>query len=124
MIQCNLAIKGQDYKNAHAYLRNKDEHCKLSFPTILMKRDDNVIGVLGTNPSKQAVIAGPLLVDDELFIMPLISAYEKILKMGSVTRYLFKVEKTKVDWLKTIDRTEGVHRRGEIDDFVIYERRL
>lgn len=97
-----------DYKRCHRLMENNAEFrgCTLAFPTVVAIRDKKIIGFLSTRPSKDAVIAGPLVVSNELknkaiVAMRLVEAYEITLKRAGVSIFLFSIPK-KSNWARQV----------------------
>ena len=104
-----LASSPADYTKCHSFLEEeKIEHDKLSFPTVMAVRYNQVIGVLGTIPLKDAVVAGPMHIGVEgnpsFVLIHLIESYENVLRMSGISMYNFYVLKTDVDFINAIDR--------------------
>lgn len=107
-----IASKGSDYDQVYEYLRGSEyEKLTVTFPTIMAFIDDKMEGVLGTIASKDAIIAGPLLIKDKglrraTLEMKLVDAYESLLINMGVDAYIFSVDKSnaaRVKMLKEID---------------------
>lgn len=80
----------------------------LGFPTVVAWRDGKIIGFVSTLPRKDAVVAGPLVVDilnPGFVVIRLMEAYERVLSMAGVTLYNIYVEN--VDWSGIISRALG-----------------
>lgn len=78
---------------------------KLDFPTVVAKRGGKIVGFLSTLPRKDAIVAGPLVVNLLVAgptVMRLAEAYEHILLMAKVTEYLFFVADSR--WVGIIRR--------------------
>lgn len=88
-----LATTPQHYKNARVFMKDDlDDNDHLSFPTIIAERDDEVIGVLSTRPTKNMIIAGPIRIDVKgnptFTLIRLVDCYEFILRKAGITSYL------------------------------------
>ena len=91
-----------DYKRCHALMARVDVPTqRLSWPTVMMEQDGEVLAFLSTRPTKTALIAGPLVVDKEkgsgFIVMRLVEAYERLLQRAHVESYLFFVDQEN-DW--------------------------
>lgn len=124
-----IANKKSDYDQVYDYLKGTEfEKLKVTFPTIIAYIDDEMRGVLGTIPSKDAIIAGPLLIKDKslrraTLEMKLVDAYESLLINMGVEAYIFSVDKSnvgRVNMLKEI----GLTPYAKEDDLYWYLRRF
>lgn len=108
-----IAASGQDYKRARSFFdRLSMPHSRLSFPTILAERDDNLVGALATNTEKRAVIAGPLAIDvpgNPAFVgLRLLDLYDSVMREVRVKQYLFFIDETEKDWIENIEDVTGL----------------
>lgn len=125
-----LASSSADYKKAHAFLSEEDAKPKrLSFPTILAEREGELVGVLGTWPSDQAVVAGPIAVrplnggNPSFLLLHLAEAYENILRAAGVKFYLTSSRSDNTTFLTTLEEI-GFERYAEENDVVWLRREL
>lgn len=127
----NLAASPQDYKEARSFLlEDYPDLGRLSFPTIIARRDSRIVGVLSTRPSREAVIAGPMRIDVEgnrVFVLKnLVESYERILRMAGVTMYNFHADDS--HYIETINEmAEFLHitmTGGQGDGRVWFRREL
>ncbi len=103
----NLATSSSDYKACKKFLQDNDEEpVKLSFPTIIARRDNKVIGLLSTRPNENSIIAGPLVNPKRngLLYLNLVEAYEGVLIRAGVKEYVFNIPQTETDYLDQIFR--------------------
>ena len=80
------------------------------FPVIIARRDNEIIGVLGTLKKDNQFIAGPLIVpgNKSMVGFRLISMYESYLKVIGVRRFHFAIDKDNPKWLSMVTRMPGV----------------
>jgi hypothetical protein len=90
---------------------------RLEFPTVVAKRKGRILGFLSTRPTKDAIVAGPLVVGPEVkgpIAMRLVEAYENVLRMGGAQFYLFYVDDP--HWKRQVERAfeiEPYHVQGD-----------
>lgn len=99
----------QDYPKAHAFLRAQGaDDGRLSWPTVLAWRGEEIIGVLSRVAHKKAVIAGPLVVAGArplMTIIRLVEAWERVMWRLGTTEYFFGVDLTTGKaWLRLLDK--------------------
>lgn len=104
-----LAYSPRDYQKCHRLLVDLGQpEPQLSWPTVMAFRGIQVVGCLSTQPSKQAIIAGPLAISTPrpiITAMRLIDAYEGILRHAGVTMYEFAIELDKnPQWLQVVSK--------------------
>lgn len=81
---------------------------KLGFPTVVAWRNGKIIGFISTLPRKDAIIAGPLVVDivnAGMVVLRLMEAYEHVLSMANV--HVYNIYVTNDHWSDTISRALG-----------------
>ncbi len=82
---------------------------RLEFPTVVAKRKGKILGFLSTRPTKDAIVAGPLVVGTEIkgpIALRLVESYENVLRMAGVTSYLFYV--TDPHWQRQVEDAFGI----------------
>jgi hypothetical protein len=124
MTDYRLVTKPQGYKRAHKYLRSKGVECKLSFPTVIAIRDEEVVGVIGTHPQKDAIVTGPVEVNSRSVALRLSEAYDNVMRAAGISSYLMWVDKANQGWSKILRRLPGFVERGQDRGRFIYERTL
>jgi hypothetical protein len=125
-----LANGPKDYQRCHQFLKDQgQDELHLSWPTIMAIRDTQVIGCLGTDLSKDALVAGPLVISAEIrrpFIpmIRLIDAYEVVLTHAGISSYYFGVElPAQPAWLRLIE-SMGVMPYYQDQDAIWFHRQL
>lgn len=124
-----IAMKQSDYDKAYGYLKGTDyENASLTFPTIIAYVDEKIEGILGTMPSKNAIIAGPLLIKDKslrraTLEMKLVDAYESLLINMGIEAYVFSVDKSNVGRVKMLKEI-GLTPYTKDEDSYWYLRRF
>lgn len=124
-----LAASSRDYARCHALLRAQGPDTDLTFPTVLAEREGQVVGFLSTRPSKQAIIAGPLVIDratsrPAITAWRLADAYEIILRRAGVTSYAFHVSAGRPEWVSTLGRLGFEPWQAEPSGGMWYRRAL
>ena len=104
-----LAHSPKDYAACRALLREQGEDVRLSFPTVMAEREGAVVGFCATQPRKDAVVAGPLVVAKDLprpgiTIIRLGEAYENVMRAAGVKVYWFHVEPHMTEWADILKR--------------------
>lgn len=106
----NLCRTEKDYAIVQEFLKGTPfERLECTFPTVLAYRYGNLVGVLGTRPSDEAVIAGPLCIkspppEGAYVALRLIEFYDATLKALGIVQYVFPVEKKNAHQLDMISR--------------------
>ncbi len=105
-----LATTPHQYKALHA-LRKASESPEVAFgfPTVYAARDGVLLGFLGTLKTKDAVVAGPLVIDPTtkapgLLAMRLVEAYEQVLTQAGITSYLFGIDTKNTSWKALVEK--------------------
>jgi hypothetical protein len=103
-----LAHSPQDYQRCHQLLKDQGiESDRLSWPTIVALRENELIGCLGTIPSDKAIIAGPIVATSRhpfVTLLRLCEAYERVLWQAGVRSYCFGVEHSQTVWRGILDK--------------------
>lgn len=115
-----LAHGQRDLRACQTMARAQGVSVTMSWPTVVADRHDQIIGCLGTRPSKKAVIAGPLVVAPTvqrpvLTVMRLIEAYEVVLKQAGVRFFFFKVDFGNEVWRRLVEKMghRAYHQDGQ-----------
>jgi hypothetical protein len=77
------------------------------WPTVVADRHGALVGCLATQPSRRAVIAGPLVVAGTrplLTAVRLVDAYEGVLRLAGVTAYVFYIAHEDKAWRALVQR--------------------
>ena len=122
-----VASNSGQYRDCHNFLRsNKVKDVNLTWPTIMAKREDEVVGVMGTLKSDKAVIAGPVYVSIPNSMVPfrLIETYERFLKSQGIKKFIFSVDTDNHKWLNMIERAGVYKRTGLKNHSIWFEREL
>ena len=128
----SLARSSKDYREANKFLKDREvEYTGLSFPTIIARREKDVIGVISTVKDEPRITAGPLHVDvgkgsQELFTtIKLTSCYDGILKKAGITKYWIwmRVGAKLIEVCERLSCYERVEMNDD-DSFVWFERSL
>jgi hypothetical protein len=80
---------------------------RLGWPTVMAIRDGDLLGFLATQKRDDAVVAGPLVIDEDtapLIIMRLVEAYDKIMELAGIQVYLFYLEADRPRWVQIVDK--------------------
>lgn len=122
-----------EYKACHTFLReNKVRYTRsLMFPTIIATRDNKVIGVIGTKPSRVQIMAGPIFAkvdgNQSFVVKKLIQAYEGVLRLAGVTKFIFAFDIEDYKWLKIVRKFPDVYTELGSDkksSSILFERSL
>ena len=100
-----LATSPRDYTRCRALMREFVEPVALSFPTVMAERDGVLLGFLATQPRKEAVIAGPLMLRDRspFVTLRLLEAYDNVMRAAGITAYHFYVRQGNA-WRSQVER--------------------
>ena len=128
----SLARSSRDYREANEFLKDREvEYTGLSFPTIIARREKDVIGVISTVKGEPRITAGPLHVDTkdghEIFTaIRIVSCYDGVLKKAGITKYWFWAHIENEQLIDTC-RQLSSHKEVEMndnEDYVWFERSL
>lgn len=91
-----LAMTPRDYAACHALMRARGETARLKFPTVMAHRKGELVAFLGTQPRKEAVVAGPIVfsmdIPRPMVAIRLGETYEAVLRQAGVRVYTLHVE--------------------------------
>lgn len=123
-----LAASSKDYAECHAleYAEHGTESAGYSFPTIIARRDGEVIGFFATIPPDKYVIAGPLVVKGKrnpVVAMRLIEAYDAMMRRLGIRLYYFTVDATREDAMSIKRLEELGMRHWETTDGIAWMKR-
>ena len=101
-----LACSPADYRRARAFLAERMEVGRLSYPTVYGQRDGRVVGVLSTSTDQGAIVAGPLAVEGRspFVALRLIEAYDRVMQAAGVSFYHFHVAADNARWREVIEQ--------------------
>ena len=94
----NLARSSKDYREANTFLKERGvKHPRLSFPTIIARRYDRIVGI-AANMQKSSFVSLRTWIDigkgNSIFVfIRLSSCFDGILRNAGVTKYWFWVFK-------------------------------
>lgn len=121
----HLAKNPREYRRCRTLLSKEGISQTLSYPTVFAERGGEVIGVLGTIPNNDMIVAGPLVIRTEgntaILALRLIEAYELVLKSSGVKFYNFGIETTQETWISAAVRA-GAVKRTEVDGTVWFQK--
>jgi hypothetical protein len=114
-----LAKTTRDFQRCHALCREQGiDAGRLSWPTVMGLRHDELIGMLSRIPSDKAVIAGPLAVTGKhplLTIIRLVEGFDVMLWHAGVRVYHFGVDLSlHKEWIRLLGKLG-------MDPYIIYE---
>jgi hypothetical protein len=123
-----LAKTTRDFQRCHTLCRQQGiDAPRLSWPTVMALRDDELIGMLSRIPSDKAVIAGPLAVTGRhplLTIIRLVEGFDVMLWHAGVRVYHFGVDTQQhKEWIRLLDKL-GFQPYTVTDEAAWYRRRL
>lgn len=115
-----------DYKRCHTFLTSQEADQPLQYPTVFAEREGEVVGLLTSSTKKQALCAGPLVIGTKkpaFVAIRLLEAYEKVLALAGVQRYLFCIDKTNAKW-NTVVQQCGLTPYHETDTAWWYSKKV
>jgi hypothetical protein len=123
-----LAKTTKDFQRCHALLAAQDiDAGRLSWPTVMALRNDELIGMLSRIPSDKAVIAGPLAVTGKhplLTIIRLVEGFDVMLWHVGIRVYHFGVDvNAHKPWINLLDKL-GFQPYTVTEEAAWYRRRL
>lgn len=117
----DLIYQKSDYRLAHNFMKSVgQEKIPLTFPTIMASREGEVVGMIGTRPHKDAIIAGPLLVNlphPQVVILHLFDSYELVMRKLGVEAYHFSIDKSNEQWKHIVEKALSLEPYGETDEY-------
>lgn len=128
----SLVREPREYAACHKLMKQVGEKPeRLGYPTVVAMEGEKVRGFLATQRRKDALIAGPLIVDTPSLrlALKLLNAYENTLIHFNQREYLFTVIPKNPRWLHLVDkfmeRYGGLQKlRTDPDGVVWYLRTL
>jgi hypothetical protein len=127
MVKYRLARPGGEYNRLYALLsHNGQSRVPLGWPTVVAEEDGKVVGFLSTHKTKDALIAGPLVIEGKhrpWVFLRLTEAYENVLRIAGVARYVFRVSKENDKHLERVRRI-GIKELEETYTHVSFVREL
>lgn len=128
MTRYTVAQSGQDYKKAHALIKEEGlDDAPLNFPTLLAWEDAKLVGVLGTDTTQKMIIAGPLVLRSDkkrvFTLLRLLEKYEDVMRACQITSYIFSVE-IGTKWLEEVETLTELKPYAEKDGRAFYVRNL
>jgi hypothetical protein len=83
-----VAASPADYKACRALQGAPAD--RLTFPTIMAERGGRLIGFLGTQPRRDMILAGPLVIEggSVFTVIRLVEVYDAIMRKAGVSRYV------------------------------------
>lgn len=103
-----LATKGADYARCK---RHFSVAVRYEYPTVMAERDNELVGYLTTNTKSGYIVAGPLWIKEDLkgafrglVLIRLLEAYEKVLFINGVDRFLFWIGPSDEHYVATIKK--------------------
>lgn len=122
-----LVRPGGQFNALYAMARRAGGHVHKGdfvFPIVVAKRAGKIIGFVATQPSTEAVIAGPLVVEPPSLItfLRLAEAYENVLRAAGVKVYLHTIDKGREKHVEMMERL-GFTRWGETENGDVVMRR-
>lgn len=124
-----LAASPRDYAAAHDLIKAEGlpEH-RLSFPTFMAWKDNELTGVLSTHIYNNMIIAGPLVLKNGQArywtLIRLIENYERVMRHMRITSFIFSVDEKAKEWLDKIAKTYAIEPYAHQDGRFFYERKL
>lgn len=128
-----LANRPQEFKDCHEILDKLGRKAayRLSFPTIIGKREGKIIAFVSTRPVKRehAVVLGELGIDPAIrnplhVIVKLLEAYDAFLFRAGVTSYLACVSLDNPEFLSIIEKASGVKPYTQDSKWAWINRRI
>lgn len=127
-----LAHSSTDYRKAHALTSLVDPRLvgPMSFPTVLADRDGLVVGVLGSTPNKNFLVAGPLAIMPDLpskgpVLMRLLESYENFARFMGIDRILFRIHSVESPhWARSVESIYNIKPYANEDNWLWFQRKL
>lgn len=124
-----LAASPRDYVAAHDLIKAEGvEQARLSFPTVMAWKDNELTGILSTYIDKNTIYAGPLVLKKgqrRLWtLIRLVETYEKVMRDMTIKSYFFSVDKANKEWLDKISDVYELKPYTEYNGRYWYQRNL
>lgn len=122
-----LASEPEHYSLCHQFAKKLgSDAIKFGWPTIVAVRDMEVVGLLSTHRRRDAIYAGPLLVEKQspVLVMRLIEAYEQVLQTMGVAHYWFGTDTPEMDNMaqKMMQKTGAIKVVNQTEAGTLYRR--
>lgn len=124
-----LAASPRDYAAAHDLVKAEGlpEH-RISFPTVMAWKDNELTGILSTYIDKNTIYAGPLVLKKgqrrSWTLIRLVETYEKVMRSMTIKSYFFSVDKANKEWLDKISDVYELKPYTEHNGRYWYQRNL
>lgn len=124
-----LAASPRDYVAAHDLIKAEGvEQARLSFPTVMAWKDNELTGILSTYIDKNTIYAGPLVLKKgqrrSWTLIRLVETYEKVMRDMTIKSYFFSVDKANKEWLDKISDVYELKPYTEYNGRYWYQRNL
>lgn len=124
-----LAASSRDYAAAHDLIKAEGlEQARLSFPTMMAWKDNELTGVLSTYIDKNTIYAGPLVLKKgqrrSWTLIRLVENYERVMREMKIKQFIFSVDKANKEWLDKISETYELKPYTEFNGRYWYQRNL
>lgn len=124
-----LAASARDYVHAHDLIKAEGlEQARLSFPTVMAWKDNELTGLLSTQTDQKAIIAGPLVIKSgqrrHWTLIRLIENYERVMREMQIKSFIFSVDKDSKTWLDKINDVWKIEPYTEFNGRFWYQRNL
>lgn len=129
MTTYRLAADARDYAKAHDLIKADGlEQARLSFPTIMAWKGNELTGIFSTHFVRNMIIAGPLVLKGGAkrywTLIRLIENYERVMRQTGVTSYIFSVDVNDKKWLDKISDVWKIEPYAEQNGRFFYMRNL
>jgi hypothetical protein len=124
-----LANPGGEWNRLYALARKagiRVHKGDFAFPTVVAERDGKVVGFVSTWPTEEAIVAGPLVIEDApnpFLFLRLAEGYENLLRHAGVKVYLHTIDKTRPEHVGFMEKL-GFVRLRENEEYIVMQRKL
>jgi hypothetical protein len=126
-----LAKTPGDFRKCHALLRkaNREAATKLSFPTVMALREEELVAFISTaDPQKAKVVCvGEMVVDPEIknpihLMFDLVETYDAFMTSIGMQIYYFTIPVDQKQWIETIKKSGGATFVEEVGGLMFFRR--
>lgn len=97
---------------------------RIGWPVVVAFRDEEVVGVMGTQDRDDAVVAGPLNADHVAIAFRMAELYENFMTGIGVSSYMFYVEQSNEEWLNAVRKWPVFEEVGKDGEYIWFHRRM
>lgn len=112
MIEYSVIYRDEDLEAVREFLSEVDEsgreNCPITYPTIVAKEAEDIVGCFTTRDDDQAVMVGPVEAQGRRFVLlRMAEAYDYVMRQHGIKEYLVPVDKRYPDIMRVMEKLFG-----------------